>query len=106
MPVDIDFAGTGNAVEFVTLTEGRWVVESSVKGNEGELGIGAEFTVKLLDSDGGLCDFVALAMGAEANESSVIKVGDGLFDLFDCAPGELALEIDAVGDWVVTFTKR
>lgn len=97
-------SGSGNAVKVVTLSLGRWLVEASVTGNESDSGVGTNFIVTLTAPNGEPCELVANEIGTDVRDSAVVQVSsDGLFA---CPPGEFAFEIDAAGDWTVTFTKR
>lgn len=97
-------SGSGNAVKYVTLTTGRWLVEASVSDNHGRFGAGTNFSVSLVDPEGDHCELVANDIGTEVRDSAVVQISaDGILT---CPPGEFAVEIDAVGSWTVTFTKR
>ena len=97
-------SGTGNAVKFVTLTTGRWLVEASVSDNDGRFGAGTNFSVSLVDPEGDPCELVANDIGTEVRDSAVVQISaDGILT---CPPGEFAVEIDAAGSWTVAFTKR
>lgn len=98
----ITVSGAGNAVEFVTLSEGRYSVESSVTGNL-EFGQATNFITSMYDVNGALCGFGTNEIATSAKGAEVIHIGDGLMD---CAPGEIAVEVMAAGDWRIVFTPR
>lgn len=94
--------GSGNAVEYVTLSNGRYAVEASVTGNT-ELDMGTNFITSMYDPAGDLCGFGVNEIGETASGAEVINVGGSLFD---CTPGEMAVEVMAAGRWQITFTPR
>ena len=98
--------GRGDAVKYVTVTPGRYAIDASVTCNTDDnfgTSIGTNFVVAITGSADEMCAFPANEIGATASGSEVIVVGD---DVFDCAPGELALDVTAEGSWTVRFTAR
>ena len=93
-------AGTGNSVEYVTLSEGRWTVTASVADNGG-----TNFIVGLFGPSGDSCELIANEIGDVASDVAVVKIDNDSFS-DRCTSGEHAIEIDAEGEWTVTFERR
>lgn len=97
-------SGSGDAVKFVTLTAGRWLIEASVTGNDSDILVGLNFIVILTSPNGDRCELVANDIGAELRNSAVAHISSNSPQA--CPPGEFAVEITAAGDWTIAFTKR
>ena len=93
--------GQGSDLQFVTLTEGAYVVTARVEGNRGERAP-QNFIVIVSADDGRVLVANEIAAGWEG--ATLIRVGDSVSS--DFSAGVVAVVVTAVGDWMVEFARR
>ena len=100
----VSIAGSGTAVESISLSEGLWIVALDVSDNEDcSLGFCSEdnFIVTIESIDGSNFEIPANEIASAWSGEVTVSVG-GLFGL---TVGTQVVSVDASGDWTITFTK-
>ena len=96
---DLVLSGTGTQSHRTELVAGLWTVTADVTGNEmcilGNC-IAFTFSVTLEPADGST-ELLFLEMGEEMQVSTAVRLGNSEFQL---------VQIDAEGDWTLTFHKE
>ncbi len=100
----ISVSGEGTSTRTIDLSEGLWIVELSLSGSQGYLGIVIEPVAVSANGSGRALLFNEVMDSDDWSGSVTLRVGDDWSA--DIAPGRQIISVDATGSWQLTFTRQ